>query len=225
MRLGMSSGWRELLAPRTRFQNKISSHRVWDFVRFEMSDVQALRRALGKPKMNDLLLTVVGGGNFVSGMRVALGTDIADPLERLKAIGEASKQGKAQAEAVGGDFMGNMLAMTPYPPRSRMMRGMLGIAERTDLSLPGFVNTTVTNAPNPPGGHHFTGAKVLVYAGFGPVVEGSGLFHTITGMDFEVTISVTSCRELLPDVSIYTQCLRESFAELQDAAKRVPAAA
>ena len=120
--------------------------------------------------------------------------------------------------------MGNMLALTPYPLRSRMMRGMLGLAERTDISLPGFVNTTVTNAPNPPGGHYFTGAKVLCYAGFGPVVEGGGLFHTITGMDFEVTISVTSCRELLPDISFYIECLRESFAELQEAAKTNAAA-
>lgn len=255
----LSEGWREMLAPKTRFQNKITTHRVWDFVRFEMADVQKLRAALGKPKMNDPLLTVVGGGlrkylakhgelpqrsllalcpisvrgtgnaaeggNFVSGMRVALGTDIADPLERLKAIGEASKKGKAQAEAVGGDFMGNMLAMTPYPLRSRMMRGMLGMAERSSASLPGFVNTTVTNAPNPPGGHYFTGAKVLVYAGFGPVVEGGGLFHTITGMDFEVTISVTSCRELLPDVSFYIECLRDSFAELAGAAKAKATAA
>ncbi len=139
--------WRGMLAPKTRFQTKITTHRVWDFVRFEMKDVQALRAALGKPKMNDLLLTVVGGalrkyltkhrelpersllticpisvrgagdpgegGNFVSGMRVPLGTDIADPIARLAAIGEASKLGKEQAEAIGGDFMGNMLAMTP----------------------------------------------------------------------------------------------------------------
>lgn len=36
-------------------------------------------------------------------------------------------------------------------------------------------------------------------------------------MDFEVTNSVPSCRERLPDLSIYMECLRESFAELQAA--------
>ena len=252
-----SPDWRDLLAPKTRFQNKITTHRVWDFVRFEMSDVQKLRSALGKPKMNDLLLTVVGGGlrkylqrhrelpetslqsfcpisvrgagdpaeggNHVSGMRVALGTDIADPVARIKAIAESTKAGKAQAEAMGGDLMGSLLALTPYPLRSRMMRTMQDLAERRDTPLQGMVNTTVTNAPNPPGGHYFTGAKVLCYAGFGPVVEGSGLFHTITGMDFEVTISVTSCRELLPDIAFYIDCLRDSFAELQAAAAETPA--
>lgn len=244
--------WRDAIAPKTRFQNKITTHRVWDFVRFEMRDVQAVRARLGKPKMNDLLLTVIGGalrkylvhhgelpdrslltlcpisvrgardpsdgGNFVSGMRVSLGTDIDDPLERLGAIAESAKLGKAQAEAMGGDFMGNLLALTPYPLRSRMTRGMMGLAERSDKSIQGLANTTVTNAPNPPGGHYFTGSRVVCYAGFGPVLEGGGLFHTITGMDFEVTISVTSCRELLPDIAFYIDCLRESFGELQAAA-------
>lgn len=244
----LRDNWREAIAPKTRFQNKITTHRVWDFARFEMREVQAVRTALGKPKMNDLLLTVVGGalrkylahhgelpdrtlqtfcpisvrgsgdpsegGNFVSGMRVPLGTDIDDPLERLGAITEAAKLGKAQAEAVGGDFMGNLLALTPYPLRSRMTRGMMGLAERSDRSVRGLANTTVTNAPNPPGGHFFTGSRVLCYAGFGPVLEGAGLFHTITGMDFEVTISVTSCRELLPDIAFYIECLSASFAEL-----------
>lgn len=248
----LRENWRDVIAPKTRFQNKITTHRVWDFVRFEMRDVQAVRAQLAKPKMNDLLLTVVGGalrkylahhgelpdrslltlcpisvrgvgdpsdgGNFVSGMRVSLGTDIEEPLERLRAIAEASKLGKAQAEAMGGDFMGNLLALTPYPLRSRMTRGMIGLAERSDRSIQGLANTTVTNAPNPPGGHFFTGSKVVCYAGFGPVLEGSGLFHTITGMDFEVTISVTSCRELLPDIAFYADCLRESFNQLQAAA-------
>lgn len=111
--------------------------------------------------------------------------------------------------------MGNLLALTPYPARSRAMRGMVAATRRFDSNLPPAINTTVTNVPNPKGGHYFTGAKVVSYAGFGPVLDGAGLFHTITGMDFEVTISVTSCREFMPDVDFYMDCLRESFEELE----------
>lgn len=245
----LSGGLKGLVAPRTRFQGKITSHRVFDWVSWEMSEVQALRAALGKPKMNDLLVTVVGGalrrylashnelpeqslmamcpisvrgagdplegGNQVSFMRATLATDIADPLERLKAVASSTVKGKAQAEALGGDFMGNVLALTPYAVRSRLMRTMTGLTDRLDTATPPLANTVVTNVPNPRGGHYFTGAKVLSYAGFGPIGEGLGLFHPITGMDFEVTISVTSCREMLPDHEFYMDCLRESFAELQ----------
>ena len=246
---GINEALKGLSAPRTRFQGKLTSHRVYDWVRFEMIDVQKMRLELGKPKMNDLLLSLIGGGlrrylthhgelpdrsllamcpinvrgardpseggNFVSAMRVPLGTNIANPLERLASIAAASTTGKGQAEALGGDFMGNLLALTPYPVRSRAMRGMVAATRRFDSNLPPAINTTVTNVPNPKGGHYFTGAKVVSYAGFGPVLDGAGLFHTITGMDFEVTISVTSCREFMPDVDFYMDCLRESFEELE----------
>ena len=249
---GLSENLKELLAPKTRLQGKVTSHRVWDYMRFDMADVQAARAGLGKPKMNDFLVCLIGGalrrylahhddlpeqsllafcpinvrgpgdpkdgGNFVSGMRVAIGTDIADPVKRLRVINESATKGKAQAEAFGGNFMNAYLGFTPYAIRSRATRGTIGLIGQTDGMRQAF-NTTITNVPNPPGGHFFTGAKVLSYAGFGPLVEGSGLFHTITGMDFEVTISVTSCRELMPDIAFYVDCLRESFAELQEAAR------
>jgi diacylglycerol O-acyltransferase len=249
----------KLLAPRTRFQHRITTHRVWDFARFEMKDVKALRTALGKPKMNDLLLTVVGGalrryleqhkelpepsllaicpisvrgggdpaegGNFVSGMRVALGTDIANPIERLNVIAASSTKGKEQADELGGNFMSDMLALTPYPIRSRLIRGVADFPERFNQDALSIANTIVTNAPNPPGGHYFTGAKVLSYSGFGPITDFIGLFHTITGMDFEVTISVTSCREILSDIGFYIECLEKSFADLQAAAADLPAQA
>ena len=248
---GIAGGLKGLTAPRTRFQAKITSHRVFDWVRWEMSEVQALRAALGKPKMNDLLVSVVGGalrkyliqhaelpdesllamcpisvrgagdplkgGNHVSAMRSTLGTATADPLERLALVAASTVKGKAQAEAFGGDFMGNVLGLTPFIVRSRLLRSMTGLADRFDVKVPSFANTVITNAPNPRGGHFFTGAKVLSYAGFGPISEGLGIFHTITGMDFEVTISVTSCREMLPDLPFYMECLRDNFDELRGA--------
>jgi len=244
----------KLLAPKTRFQQRVTNHRVWDFARFEMADVKAVRERLGKPKMNALLMSVIGGamrryllahqdlpeasllafvpinmrgsgdpregGNFVSGMRVALGTDIGDPIERLRHIEAESEKGKSEADALGSDFVGDMLALTPYPVRARVMRTMIEWPGRFNVEAPALVNTVVTNAPNPSGGHFFTGARVVSYAGFGPINDFIGLFHTITGMDFEVTISVTSCREVLGDIGAYIDCLRDSFAELKEASTK-----
>lgn len=117
--------------------------------------------------------------------------------------------------------MGDLLSLTPYPLRSRMMRGMIEFPDRFDVDAPAVVNTVVTNAPNPPGGHYFTGAEVLGYAGVGPINDFIGQFHTITGMDFEVTISVTSCREILSDITYYIECLGNSFAARQRAAAKL----
>ena len=246
---GSTKGREKAPPPKTRFQQRITTHRVWDFVRFDMNEIQDVRAKLGKPKMNDLLLCLIGGalrgylehhgelppsplqafipvnvrgaqsadegGNHVSGFRVTLETNIPDPYERLIAIADVTRKAKEQVGAVGGDFAGSLLGMTPYSLRSRLMRGMAGFSEQFDVAMPAVASTVITNAPLPRGGHYFTGAKVITYAGFGPVNDFVGLFHTITGADFEVNISFTSCREILPDVDVYRECLQASYAELK----------
>ncbi|KQT35302.1 hypothetical protein ASG29_04175 [Sphingomonas sp. Leaf412] len=237
-----------LTAPRTRFQAAVSSHRVLDWVIFPLSEFKAMRARLGRPKMNDLVLTIIAGalrrylerhgenpgrslvamcpinvrgagdalegGNKVTAMRVAIGTDIADPVERLAAIQRSSMQGKEQAEQLGGTFFADLLALTPYAVRGRVMRGVTAAAERTDQRF-AMANLVVTNVPNPPGDWYFAGSKFLAYAAFGPMSPGLGLFHVVTGMDWEMSISVTSTREIMPDIADYIDDLRASYEEVR----------
>ncbi|MBD3729703.1 MAG: wax ester/triacylglycerol synthase family O-acyltransferase [Sphingomonadales bacterium] len=255
---GFKDSFKGMLAPKTRFQQPVTSHRVWDFVSFPMEEMQAIRTALGKPKMNDLIMAIIAGGlrryldhhgelpveplqsfcpinvragnpidggNFVSGMRVSLATDIADPIERLQAIGESSIGAKAQAQAIGGDFFANLLAFTPYAIRSRVLGGLMAVPEKFDIETPAVANVVISNSPPPKGGHYFTGAKVIMSAGYGPIVNLSGVFHAITGLDFESTISVTSCREIMPDPAFYIDCIKASYEEMKAAAADAGAAA
>ena len=41
-----------------------------------------------------------------------------------------------------------------------------------------------------------------------------GLIHAIPSYRGEIVISVTACREMMPDPAFYADCLRESFDEL-----------
>jgi len=246
-------------APKTRFQGKISSHRMFDWVVFTRAEANEVRNGLGKPKMNDMVLCIIAGairrylmakgelpdetlqaicpinirgnrdpaegGNFVTLMRAGIGTHIENPIERLAYIADQTVRGKAQAEQLGGDFAGNLLALYPYAIRSRTVRGLSALnASGSIRAQP--ANLIITNIPNPPGGHYLAGAKVLEYAGFGPVVDGLGMFHTVTGMDWELSMSVTSCRTVMPDIEHYMDCLTESFGELRklsDASQAVAA--
>lgn len=243
-----------LTAPKTRFQGRISSHRVLDWVIFPNAEFRAIRAALGKPKMNDLVLCVIAGGvrrylsskgelpepsllalcpinvrgagdpteggNHVSAMRVSIGSDIEDPLERLKHIAASSLQGKDQAEKLGGTFLGDLMALSPYPIRSTLMRGANAIAAMGKSPVQ-LANLVVSNIPNPRGEYYFAGSKFFEYAAFGPITPGIGLFHTVTGMDWEMSFSVASCREILPDIAFYMDCLRESYEEVRALAKQV----
>jgi hypothetical protein len=50
--------------------------------------------------------------------------------------------------------------------------------------------------------------------GLGPIFDGVGLIHPVLSYAGDITISFTSCREMLPDPTRYEACLRESFEEL-----------
>jgi hypothetical protein len=40
-----------------------------------------------------------------------------------------------------------------------------------------------------------------------------GLVFAVTGYDGRIVVSPTSCRELMPDPQVFTQCVRDSFQE------------
>ena len=50
--------------------------------------------------------------------------------------------------------------------------------------------------------------------GLGPIFDGVGLIHPVLSYDGGITISFTSCPEMLPDPARYQELLQESFEEL-----------
>ena len=52
---------RQRRAPRTRFNGKVSSHRVFDAVTFSLDDIRAIRSLVPGSTVNDVVLTVVSG--------------------------------------------------------------------------------------------------------------------------------------------------------------------
>lgn len=46
-----------------------------------------------------------------------------------------------------------------------------------------------------------------------PGGHGSGLFHSVMGVERRRCLSITSCRAMLPDPVFYRACLDESVAE------------
>jgi WS/DGAT/MGAT family acyltransferase len=49
-------------APKTRFNTKVSPHRVYEGRVFELSQIKALRNLAEGAKVNDVMLTIIGGG-------------------------------------------------------------------------------------------------------------------------------------------------------------------
>ena len=155
-------------------------------------------------------------GNRISAMAVTVHSDVADPLERLRCVHEGTNASKATAEAVGARTMTDMTQFVPGSLAGLAARlyTRLGLANR----IRPFLNTVVTNVPGPQIPLYFTGARMVALHGLGPVMDGMGLIHPVFSYSGRISISITACRELMPDPEFYAECLQASFDALLQAA-------
>ena len=162
-------------------------------------------------------------GNLVSAMVVGLGTQVEDPLERLRFVhGEASNS-KAMTNAIGAKNLADYSQLIPS--------GLAGLAARlytrvgaANAHAPAF-NCVVTNVPGARVPLYFCGAKMVAMYGTGPVFDGMGLINPVYSYGDTIAVSFTSDRDVMPDPDAYAAGLRGAFAALKAAALERPAAA
>ena len=241
---------RPVEVPRTRFNGKVSPHRVFEASSFSLSDVKQIRKRVEGATVNDVILAVVGGGlrrylehhmelpidtlsafapistrtadqngqagNQVSGMLVALHTDEPDPIRRLEKVYRTTTSSKEMTAAVGARTMTDVTQTMPGA-----LAGIAGrLVARTGLMsrMRPIAHCVVTNVPGPQVPLYFTGAKMVGSFGMGLPMEGIGLFHAVLSYNGAITVSVTACRDQMPDPSFYAECIEASFRELREAA-------
>ena len=212
--------------PLVRFNAVVSPHRVFETRRFGLDEFERIARLVRGAGVHDAVLAVCGGAlrryllandelplhslyalTPSSGAdaaaaqrpwrRVALGTDVDDPVQRLRGIRLQSAGGTATA---GGS---TVLARTAKV----VARALAG--ERSPLAA-----CSITHVPGPPGPLYLCGARMSYYSAMLPISDGLGLAFAVTSYDGRVIISPTSCRELMPDPEAFAQGLRDSFQEL-----------
>lgn len=243
-------------APKTRFNAKVSAHRVWDAVPLPLREVRAIKDAVPGATVNDVILSIVGGGlrtyllerdelprdtlsamapisvrgegdkaalgNLVSAMIVGLGTQIADPLERLRFVHGEALNSKAMTGAVGAKALADYSQLIPS--------GLAGLAARlytrvgaANAHSPVF-NCVVTNVPGARVPMYFAGARMVAMYGTGPVFDGMGLINPVYSYGDTIAISFTCDRAMMPDPDRYAAALRASFENLRDRTRQPDAA-
>ena len=96
---------REMIAPKTRFNRKISPHRVVEGVSVPLADIKAMRTLAEGAKVNDVFLTIIGGA-----MRRYLLSKNDLPKQTLTAMAPISVRSKDEK-----DTMGNQVAAMIAP--------------------------------------------------------------------------------------------------------------
>ncbi|WP_040795192.1 WS/DGAT/MGAT family O-acyltransferase [Nocardia higoensis] len=156
------------------------------------------------------------GTNKVSSLFCALGTDIADPVERLATVAEANKDAKDEHEHVGSDFLQDWTQYVPPNTFRLAMRlySSFKLAERH----PVVHNLVVSNVPGPPMPLYFLGVKMVSMFPFGPVFHGAGLTITALSTNGRLDFGLIACRELVPDVQELADAIAEAVQRLRVAA-------
>jgi hypothetical protein len=107
--------------------------------------------------------------------------------------------------------MANLLQQVP--PALAAIAGQLTVPNT-------LLNTVSTNVPGPQIPLFLAGQRLIGWYPLLPLAGDVGLCNAILTYDQRLTIGVTTDPKLVPDVWLYVECLKASFAELVDAAGR-----
>jgi diacylglycerol O-acyltransferase len=155
--------------------------------------------------------------NQVSGMLCQIGTDIADPVERLKSVLKSSSESKALAgtfrDAVPQDF-----AFVGAPILMQLLMLVYGRSGLAD-HVPPVVNVTISNVPGPPVPLYCAGAKVLALYPVSIPAHGAALNITVQSYMDALQFGLTADRRAVPDVDKISNYIVEEAATLASAVR------
>src|SRR6476620_2956295 len=148
-------------------------------------------------------------------MFTKLGTDVADPVERLKQLAAANAHAKDHHKAIPADTLQDWSEFAA--PRT------FGLAVRMVSSLrladagPVIHNLVLSNVPGPPVPLSFMGARIEGLYPPGPVFHGAGLNVTVMSSDGKVHVGAIAGGERVPHPDKLVEKFPEELDALHDA--------
>jgi diacylglycerol O-acyltransferase / wax synthase len=147
-------------------------------------------------------------GNAISFIMANLGTDIADPKKRLKAICASTRSAKDHLQSLPRSALTQytMLVMAPY-----ILSLVTGIGGRT---RPVF-NVTISNVPGPDKPLYFQGARLEAMYPISLLAHGGALNITCVSYNGKLNFGFTGARDTLPHMQRLSVYTGEALEELE----------
>jgi WS/DGAT/MGAT family acyltransferase len=152
-----------------------------------------------------------GHGTAISFIMANLGTDIADPKKRLKAIVASTRAAKDHLQTLPRSALMQytLLVMAPY-----ILALVTGIGGRT---RPVF-NVTISNVPGPDKPLYFQGARLEAMYPISLLAHGGALNITCISYDGKLNFGFTGARDTLPHMQRLSVYTGEALEELEQIA-------
>ena len=162
-------------------------------------------------KAKDAQSASASGGNAVGAVMVKMGTDLADPADRLAAIHGSMLAGK---EALGSMTPMQILAMSAVGMAPAILTPMLRL---NGITRPPF-NLIISNVPGPRTTHYFNGAMLEGMYPLSIPIHGMALNITCTSYDGKMGFGLTGCRRTVPHLQRLLSHLDAELGALEKAA-------
>lgn len=232
-----------VVIPKTRFNTMVSPDRVFDSVSFSRNEIKALREKTDGATINDIALTICGGalreylqakgelpkeslaafmpisvrtdeisGNQFTAARILLGTNIANPVARLKSLRAQSTESKEKVKAMGGKRFNELTNIVPGSLLALVFRNAMRYGLFAKVSP--LANCLISSVPGSPTRISFGDNELVYMNGSPPIMDGCGLIFGILGYDKDVIISMTSCKQMVPDKAFMLSCLQKAYDDL-----------
>lgn len=149
-----------------------------------------------------------GTGNAITFIVSTLGTNIADPSERLEAIRQSVKQAKEHVQSLPRQAM---MQYTMFLMAPTTLTLLTGIGGRT---RPMF-NITISNVPGPQTPLYFRGSEMVATYPASIVTHGQALNITCQSYAGNMNFGFTACHSTVPSMQRLALYTADSLAELE----------
>ena len=154
-------------------------------------------------------------GNRTTYLPTTLWTNIANPLERFRAIQKSTEVAKQELQLMGKDTFVQLMDFLPpvFSIWKTNRKQRLRTADNPDYSP--MTNVIISNVTGPRERLSGNYGELLDIFSMGPLVEGCGLNITVWSYAGNLNFSIMGCKKAVPDIEDLADGLEPGMAELQ----------
>jgi hypothetical protein len=202
-----------LQAPHSILNSHISRNRRFATQVYPLERLKAIGTKHGAT-VNDVNVRPkddVGGGNSVGTILVTMGTDIADPVDRLDTITASTKASKAQLRTMSPTEVIAYSAALLAPSALQITSAMTGVS----APLPFTFNLCVSNVPGPRETLYLNGSRLEATYPVSIPMHGMALNITLHGYADMLNFGFIGCRDALPHLQRLAVNTGDALDELE----------
>lgn len=148
-------------------------------------------------------------GNAIAGLRVALGTDVGDPLARLEAVKKSMQQVREDRASLPEEAVTSYVMMRAAPIYASQLPGL-------GRMVPPLFNLSISNTPGPEKPQYFNGARLEALYPISQLMQFSALSIDCVSYAGTLSIGFTGARDTLPHLQRLAVYLGKAASDLEE---------